>query len=157
MSFWYWVLVGVVGTLIASLIWWSVQQALAMWPARLRVTCENANDHGFVIRATTGSRAVRIKRYGFGAECSGGYEDVQLHKRSLIATDGRQDAVISVPAHAEVRLKPMSVGAALFPHGAKAVDNKMRVRPFVEIESRYKPYRGAWCTYDFQRQQVDRG
>jgi len=124
--------------------------------ARVKVELENDEHKETIFHVTNGARPVRVNEYGLGGQADRGYEDVPLHDKTLVTAGGRLESIIPLQANAEERFLPaIAIGSVLLPRGVKAVDNKMRVRPFVRIDGRQKPYYGDWCVYNLQTRRAE--
>jgi hypothetical protein len=149
-------LVGVAAGVVVLAIGWFGRWLWLTRSQRVSVQLENHEHKETIFHVKNGARPVRIREYGLGGQTDRGYEDVPLHDETLVAAGHRQESVISLPAYAEERFFPVvSIGSRLLPRGVKAIDNKMRVRPFVRIDGRQKPYHGDWCVYDLQKRRAE--
>ena len=144
---------GVAAALIVALIllplrlWWSGRQR--------RVTVELENGPWWHV--TNGSETVRVNAIGarICREKDEKETDVTLAGQRVYTIDHRQDAVIAMQPHAEQRFGPTEdLAMALLRNDAKAVNNVMRLRPFVKVDGRKKPCYGPWLLYDLQQRSI---
>jgi len=149
------ILVNVLVLLIGGAIGWVAKQAWQTRRARLSVECEN-HEGDVVLHVTNGTQPVRVNSYGLGARTKAGYQDIALERGTLVTVGHKQDSIISLQPYAEERFRPViDIGMTLRFKGVKAVDNKMRVRPYVRTDGRRKPYHGAWFVYDPQKRRIE--
>ena len=141
---------GIVASLFVALIVWSFR---VWWSGRQRRVTVELED-GPWWHVVNGSETVRVNAVGARIlrETAGTEVDVVLEGQRVYTIDHRQDNVITMQPHAEQRFGPTEdLAVALLGADAKAVNNWMRLRPFVKVDGRKKPCYGQWLVYDLQR------